>query len=32
MMLGHEEEETTRKHYYKWVRMMDENPLAGAKK
>ena len=29
MMLGHADEDTTRRHYYKWVRMVEENPLAG---
>lgn len=28
MMLGHANESTTRAHYYKWVRLVDENPLA----
>jgi len=28
MMLGHEDTETTRKHYIKWVRLVEENLLA----
>jgi integrase len=28
MMLGHADEQTTRDHYYKWVRLVDDNPLA----
>jgi integrase len=28
MMLGHADEKTTRKHYVKWIRLVDENPLA----
>ena len=27
MMLGHADEATTRQHYYKWIRLVDENPL-----
>jgi integrase len=29
MMLGHADEQTTRRHYYKWLRLVDDNPLAG---
>jgi hypothetical protein len=29
-MLGHAQESTTRKHYYKWVRQAEENPLGRA--
>ena len=28
MMLGHEDEDTTRTYYYKWIRLIDNNPLA----
>ena len=28
MMLGHETETTTRERYYKWIRLVEENPLA----
>lgn len=28
MMLGHADEQTTRRHYYKWLRLVDDNPLA----
>ena len=28
MMLGHETEQTTRERYYKWIRLVEENPLA----
>ena len=28
MMLGHADEQTTRTHYYKWVRLVEDNPLA----
>jgi hypothetical protein len=27
-MLGHETEQTTRERYYKWIRMVEENPLS----
>jgi integrase len=32
LMLGHEDEETTRTHYYKWVRLVEENLLGVAQK
>jgi integrase len=28
LMLGHETEQTTRERYYKWIRMVEENPLS----
>ena len=28
MMLGHEDGETTRTYYYKWIRLVDANPFA----
>lgn len=30
MMLGHQDTETTRKHYVKWIRLVEVNPLAKA--
>jgi len=32
MMLGHATEETLKAHYYKWVRLVADNPLAGVKR
>jgi integrase len=32
MMLGHANEETLKAHYYKWVRLVAANPLAGIKR
>jgi integrase len=31
LMLGHSSEETLKEHYYKWVRLVAANPLAGLK-
>ena len=28
MMLGHSKEDTLKKHYLKWIRLVDENPMA----
>jgi integrase len=30
-MLGHKNENTLRRFYYKWIRVTEENPLAGVK-
>jgi integrase len=32
MMLGHSTEDTLKKHYYKYVRLVEANPLAGIKR
>jgi integrase len=32
MMLGHASEDTTRTHYYRWVRMVEDNPLASTQR
>jgi integrase len=32
LMLGHATEETLKKHYFRWVRLVEANPLAGIKR